>query len=190
MDEKQPEHPMAERMEGPDGLPPPLCIGSQISSPPGPVDKRRDPTAWGRQALDWAVRAGFFFAPRREILIKAHDSGEAIGQVLKFTGQRNPKVLLHLYLDNMCTIDGAAVFLSMNPRRDLTADFRSATMKRSAQLPQTLPSEAKAELEKQEDYVDLTEELERLGLQSRSVMKRQTADQLKAERRRLYEKRR
>ena len=43
----------------------------------GPLDKNRDPTAWGKQASEWAVRAGFvdgvgLHAPRREILINTN----------------------------------------------------------------------------------------------------------------------
>lgn len=43
----------------------------------GPLDESRDPTAWGGQASDWAVRAGFvngvgLHAPRREVLIKTN----------------------------------------------------------------------------------------------------------------------
>lgn len=118
------------------------------------------------------------------------DSGEAIGQVLKFAGQRNPKVLLNHYLDDMWTVDGAAIFLGMNPRKDLTTDFRSATMKKSAQLSQTLPSKVKAELENRKDYVCLTDDLDRLELRIASAVEKKPADQLKAERSRLYEKRR
>jgi len=110
--------------------------------------------------------------------------------VLKFAGQRNPKVLLNHYLDDMCTVDGAAVFLDMKPREDLTEDFRSATMKRNAQLPQTLPSAVKAELESQKDYVDLANQLKNLELRIESTVEKETADQLKAERSRLYGRRR
>ena len=184
---------MAERMEGPDGLPPPLyaqpmlhwlvniissgALGIDCSvkkilklqplegedfwpiawvenmksrpvfpnwSADGPLDKARGLTAWGKHASLWAQRAGFvdglgLHAPCREILIKTNgkkssiyktekqiltewilDSGAAIGQVLKFAGQRNPEVLLHHYLDDMSTIDGAAIFLGTNLGKDLT----------------------------------------------------------------------
>ncbi|KAK3361657.1 hypothetical protein B0T24DRAFT_538692 [Lasiosphaeria ovina] len=165
----------------------------------GPLDKNRDPTAWGKQASEWAVRAGFvdgvgLHAPRREILINTNesvlDSGKAIGQVLKFAGQRNPKVLLNHYLDDMCTVDGAAIFLGTKPRDDLTQDFRSATMKRSAQLPQTLPSEVKRELESRPEYVQIMDELHRLEPQIELALDKETADCLKDRRSRLREKRR
>jgi len=122
---------MAERIEGPDGLPPPLYaqpilhwLANIISSealkdyhsiedvlnlkPPenedfwvmewaaemkdkpvfprwsaeGPLDGSRDPTAWGKQASQWAVRAGFIcgfglHASRREILIKTNGRGSS-----------------------------------------------------------------------------------------------------------------
>ena len=38
------------------------------------------------------------------------------------------------YLDNINNIDGAAVFLNLEPRRDLIKDFRSVFIKKSPNL--------------------------------------------------------
>lgn len=103
---------------------------------------------------------------------------------MKLAGQRNPSVLQNHYLDTMCTIDGSAIFLGTCPRTDLTQDFRSATMERNAQLPQTLPSEAKTELERTPKYASLTKELERLGRQV-GLSNKSTRNQVYKERRKL-----
>lgn len=77
----------------------------------------------------------------------------------------------------MSTIDGAATFLGMKPRKDLTTDFRSATMKRSAQLPQGLPSSVKAELKAQKEYAHLSKELELFEARIGSGAEKEMADQ-------------
>jgi len=90
----------------------------------------------------------------------------------------------------MSTVDGAAIFLGMTPRNDLTADFRSATMRRNAQLPQTLPANIKAELETRDDYARLTKELEFLEIRIRTARDEMSAQQIREERSQLYCKRR
>jgi hypothetical protein len=90
----------------------------------------------------------------------------------------------------MCTIDGAAIFLGTKPRNDHTQDFRSATMRRRAQLPRTLPSEVKAELENWQNYVQLMNELGCLELHIGSALEKEAAGHLRAQRIRLLEKRR
>ncbi|KIH86421.1 hypothetical protein SPBR_08698 [Sporothrix brasiliensis 5110] len=155
----------------------------QTGTPRGGEDGRPGglpPPLYAQLMLHWLG----LHAPRREILVKTNDSGVAIGQVLKFAGQRNPKVLLHHYLDDMSTIDGAAIFLGTNPRKDLTQDFRSATMKRNAQLPQTLPSEVKAALESQQEYARLSDKLERLAPERGTAAEAQRK-QLNNERRKI-----
>lgn len=61
---------------------------------------------------------------------------------MKFAAHRNPRTLVGHYLDNTSNVDGAAVFLGLEPRRDLTEDFRSASMKRHPDLPQSIPSKS------------------------------------------------
>jgi hypothetical protein len=53
---------------------------------------------------------------------------------MKFAAHRNLKTLVGHYLDNMSNVDGAVVFLGLEPRRDLIEDFRSASIKRSLDL--------------------------------------------------------
>ncbi len=50
----------------------------------------------------------------------ATDGGYSLGQVMKFAAHRNSKTLVGHYLDDMSNVDGAAVFLGLEPRRDLT----------------------------------------------------------------------
>jgi len=146
----------------------------------GPTKKAKNESAWGDQCSDWARRAGFagmgLHGPRREVLIKvdgklsslrisfmiwqaksATDNGYSLGQVMKFAGHRNPKTLVGHYLDDMSNVDGAAVFLGLEPRRDLTEDFRSASMRRNPDLRQSLPAKNLDELKQRSDFVDLCE---------------------------------
>ncbi len=64
----------------------------------------------------------------------ATDGGYLLGQVMKFAAHRNSKTLVSHYLDDMSNVDGAAVFLRLEPQRDLTEDFCSASMKRNPDL--------------------------------------------------------
>jgi hypothetical protein len=41
---------------------------------------------------------------------------------MKFAAHRNSKTLIGHYLDDMSNVDGAAAFLGLEPRRDLTED--------------------------------------------------------------------
>jgi hypothetical protein len=93
------------------------------------------------------------------------DGGYAVEQVLKFADQQNSAVLRRHYLGAMNTIDGAASYLDMDIRHDLTEDFRSATMRWNIDLPLELPAEEQAELEQQEEYVALTQKIESLTCQ-------------------------
>jgi hypothetical protein len=53
---------------------------------------------------------------------------------MKFAIHRNLKTLVGHYLDDMSNVDGVVVFLGLEPRRDLTKDFRSASIKRNLDL--------------------------------------------------------
>ncbi|RYP14043.1 hypothetical protein DL767_010440 [Monosporascus sp. MG133] len=262
LDYKQPEHPLAERLEGPDGLPPPLFAQPMLHwlvniisarafrdyqtiedvlnvipeegesfcfldwaddmlnkpvfpewSESGPEDKAKNDKAWGNQVSQWAKRAGFInglpiHAIRREILIKVNgktftlsgktssianslgsDSGASMGQVAQFAAQRNLKTLVGHYLHSLTTIDGAACFLEMQPRNDLTQDFRTATMKRNPDLRHSLPSKMQAELESRDDYAALTRQIENLSLQIKTATDQAALTRLRDERSRAYKNR-
>jgi hypothetical protein len=62
------------------------------------------------------------------------DGGYSLGQVIKFAGHRNSTTLVGHYLDDMSNVDGAASFLGLEQRRNVTGDFRSASMKRNPDL--------------------------------------------------------
>ena len=76
---------------------------------------------------------------------------------MKFAAHRNPRTLVGHYLDNTSNVDGAAVFLGLEPRRDLTEDFRSASMKRNPDLPQSIPSKSLDELKHRPKFIAIYE---------------------------------
>jgi hypothetical protein len=45
---------------------------------------------------------------------------------MKFCGHRNPKTISGHYLDDMSIVDGAAVYLGLEQRQDITQDLGSA----------------------------------------------------------------
>jgi len=91
----------------------------------------------------------------------------------------------------MNTVDGAASYLGMDIRNDLTEDFRSATMKWNSDLPLELRAKEKAELEHNEQYTALTRLIERLSLQINDENTPEEARQRLREQRSLaYSKRR
>ncbi|KAK8071921.1 hypothetical protein PG996_005269 [Apiospora saccharicola] len=133
----------------------------------GPKDKPKSPKSWGTQASAWAVRAGFtegmgLHASRREALIKVDDNGYSMGQVMKFAAHRNPRTLVGHYLADMTNVDGTASFLGLKPRRDLTEDFRSASMRREPNLPSALPAKLREALQSQPDYSEITSQIKAL----------------------------
>ena len=67
-------------------------------------------------------------------------------------------------MGTMNTVDGAASYLGMDIRNDLTKDFRSATMRWNSDLPLELPAKGRAELEQNEEYATLTCLIKRLYL--------------------------
>ncbi|KIW79865.1 hypothetical protein Z517_06480 [Fonsecaea pedrosoi CBS 271.37] len=160
----------------------------------GPTKKEKNESAWGHQCSDWAKRADFpggigLHAPRREALIKVDDGGYSLGQVMKFAAHRNPRTLVGHYLDNTSNVDGAAVFLGLQPRRDLTEDFRSASMKRNPDLPQSIPSKSLDELKHRPQFVALCEQIEDLSLQLTADITEEERKALKAKRRQAYDRR-
>jgi len=91
----------------------------------------------------------------------------------------------------MNTVDGAATYLGMDIRHDLTEDFRSATMRWNSDLPLELPARGRAELEQQQEYVTLKRLIESLSLQINDENTPEEARQrLRDERNLAYSKRR
>jgi hypothetical protein len=64
----------------------------------------------------------------------ATNGGYLLKQVIKFAVHRNSKTLVGYYLNNMSNVDGAAVFLGLEPQRDLTEDFCFVFIKRNPDL--------------------------------------------------------
>ena len=104
----------------------------------------------------------------------------------KLAAQKNIKTLVGHYLHALTTIDGAACYLGLQPRNDLTEDFRTATMKRNPDLQQSMPSKLQDELESRDEYVALTRQIEDITLQVRTTTDDAALDRLKGERAKLY----
>ncbi len=91
----------------------------------------------------------------------------------------------------MNTIDGAASYLGMDVRHDLTEYFRSATMRWNMDLPLGLPAKEQAELELQDEYVALTREIASLTLEIEDGGTAEEArERLKVQRNQSYAQRR
>ncbi|KAN0101619.1 Protein of unknown function (DUF3435) domain containing protein [Hyaloscypha variabilis] len=160
----------------------------------GPTEQPKNEGAWGHQCSDWAKRAGFvdgmgLHAPRREELIKVDDGGYSLGQVMKFAGHRNSTTLVGHYLDDMSNVDGAAAFLNLEPRRDLTEDFRSASMKRDPNLRHSLLTKNREELKQRWDYINLSEQIKDLSVQVTATTTGEACKELTAQRHYLYKQR-
>jgi hypothetical protein len=95
----------------------------------------------------------------------AIDGGYSLGQVMKFAAHRNSKTLIGHYLDNMSNVDGAAVFLGLEPRRDLIKDFRSTSMKRNPDLRHSIPAKYLNKLRQRRDFTNLGEQINKLSTQ-------------------------
>jgi hypothetical protein len=106
--------------------------------------------------------------------------------VLKFAAQKSSRVLGNHYLHDLTTVDGASCYLGMEPRRDLTEDFRTATMRRNPDIGQSLPSSMRDELQQREDYVLITKDIEELNLQIKNAVDEDELRQLKAARTTAY----
>jgi hypothetical protein len=84
---------------------------------------------------------------------------------MKFAAHRNLKTLVRHYLDNISNVDGAAVFLGLEPRRDLTEDFRSVSIRRNLDLRHSLLAKCLDELRQRRDFTDLGEQIDNLSAQ-------------------------
>lgn len=112
-----------------------------------------------------------------------------MGQVMKFTAQRNIKTLTGYYLYDLTTVDGAVCYLGLEPRKDLTEDFCSATMMRNPDLLQSLPSKLQEELENRDEYVALSRQIENLILQIGIADNQAAIGRLKDEQAKAYKSR-
>jgi hypothetical protein len=108
---------------------------------------------------------------------------------MKFAAHRNPKTLVGHYLDDMSNVDGAAAFLGLEPRRDLTEDFRSASMRRNPDLRHSLPTKNLDELKHRQDYLALCEQIENFSVQITADITEEAREELKAQRRYVYDRR-
>jgi len=109
---------------------------------------------------------------------------------MKFAGHRNSKTLVGHYLCDMSNVDGAAAFLGLEPRRDITEDFRSASMGRNPGLLHSLPANILEELEQRDEYVQICREIESLSLQIQAALTEEARYELKTRQNRLYYQRR
>ncbi|KAK0704279.1 hypothetical protein B0T21DRAFT_299173, partial [Apiosordaria backusii] len=107
-------------------------------------------------------------------------------QVLKFATQKNPKVLGNYYLNDLTTVDGTSYFLGMKPRTDLTKDFCTVKIKRNPDIGQSLLSNMREELQQQDEYISITEEIEKLTLQIKTATDSKDLSKLKDEQTAIY----
>ena len=63
----------------------------------------------------------------------------------------------------MSNMDGAAVFLGLEPRRDLIKDFRSTSIRRNPDLRHLLLAKCLDELRQRRDFTDLNEQINNLS---------------------------
>ncbi|KAI3324577.1 hypothetical protein HD806DRAFT_534041 [Xylariaceae sp. AK1471] len=132
----------------------------------GPTEKTRKETAWDHQY-----------------------GGYSLGQVMKFAAHRNSKTLISHYLDDMSIVDGAAVFLGLEPRRDLTKDFRYMSMRRNPDLQHSLPGKCLDELRWRRGFTDLGEQIDNLSAQITAAITEKGRQELKAQRHYVYDQR-
>ncbi|PSN60122.1 hypothetical protein BS50DRAFT_507169, partial [Corynespora cassiicola Philippines] len=169
----------------------------------GPTKKEKNPNSWGSQCSDWALRAGFpsgmgLHAPRREALIKADGkrrmgpryAGYSLSTIKKFASQVTDSTLGRHYLHDMSNVDGAATFLGLRKKTDLTANFRSVSMGRNPDLLLTLPASMQHDLEMREDYSSLWKEIDSLDSQIRDAESSKISQELRTRQSELYTQRR
>lgn len=88
----------------------------------------------------------------------------------------------------MNTVDGVASYLGMDIRRDLTEDFRSATMKWDSDLALQLPAREVDQLKQDEEYIRLKEYISTLNtLIDGGLFKKEEHEQHIAARKKAYE---
>src|SRR5271156_4600944 len=108
---------------------------------------------------------------------------------MKFAAHRNSNTLVGHYLDDMSNVDGAAAFLGLEPRRDLTEDFRSASMRRNPDLQHSLPTKNLDELKHRQDFIALCGQIENLSVQITAAFTEEARRELGAQRRHIYDQR-
>ena len=107
------------------------------------------------------------------------DGGYSLGQVMKFAAHRNPKTLVGHYLDDMSNVDGAAAFLGLEQRRNITEDFRSASMKRNPKLLHSLPAQVLEQLEQRQDYASRCQRINNVSVQIKAALTEDARNELK-----------
>lgn len=90
----------------------------------------------------------------------------------------------------MSNVDGAAAFLGLEARHDLTADFRSASMKRNPDLPFSLPANVQEALEIRADYAAISKKIDETVTQARTAETTEARDELRIQTDMLYQERR
>ncbi|KAK3935061.1 hypothetical protein QBC46DRAFT_424220 [Diplogelasinospora grovesii] len=137
---------------------------------------------WKDNELD--IKMGF----KREICKGLdYNHGAPRGQVKKFAAHRNDQVLASHYLHNLTTVDGTACYLGLQPRKDLTGDFRTATKR--IQNSGSLPSVWRKNLYQRDDYAAISKEIECLSLQIKRAGNEEEQDKYQAKRTAAYKKR-
>lgn len=109
---------------------------------------------------------------------------------MKFAANRNPKTLVGHYLDDISNVDGTATFLGLEPQRNITEDFRSASMKRNPDLLHSLPTQKQDRLVQRQDYVSLCQQIDSLSFQIKTALTEEARNKLKAQQEDFYYQRR
>ena len=115
--------------------------------------------------------------------------GHSLGQLMKFCGHRNPKTIVGYYLDDMSNVDGAAAYLGLEPRRDLTQDFRSASMRRNPDLRHSFPAKNLDQLKQRRDFTVLCEQINTLSAKIIDATLEEVRKELNLQRRYVYDQR-
>ena len=90
----------------------------------------------------------------------------------------------------MSNLDGAAALLGLEPRKDITKDFQSASMGRNPDLLHSLPAKSLEELEQRPNYVDVCEQIEELSLEIKASPAGKEQEELRTQQNQLYYQRR
>lgn len=105
---------------------------------------------------------------------------------MKFAGHRSSKTLVGHYLSNISNVDGAAAFLGLDSRRDITEDFRSASMARNPGLQHSLPAKLSESLKQRDDYMQICEEIYGLPSCIKAAHKAQERQVLEGRQKKMY----
>lgn len=110
-------------------------------------------------------------------LMATDRGGFSTGQVMKFAGHRNSKTLVGHYLSDENKLDGAATFLNLDIRGDLTEDFRSVSMGKDLDIQYSLTADILHDLKQRQDYMDLSEQIQNLVGKEFRTQRRHLYDQ-------------